>query len=362
VQEYVDTVIDFSERWFYFTERVDWPAVRARAMRSTMGAVEYRAAHPALNDMVKALNDRHSFFYVPARTPGTSNPAPEVAFHRVLGRSYSPRIGYVWVPTFTGTNQTGRADSIQKAIAKVDSTPNLCGWIVDLRGNPGGFWAPMLAGVSPLVPEGAVGGYVLRDKTQRYFYELHPGSAGVRTPTGEYFELSRLPSSYQVRNQNLPLAVLQGGLTASAGEILLMAFRDKHRITRTFGSDSYGATSQPFFKVLVDTASIQVTAGVFFDRYDGRFDNYLIPADQRVDGGPAMNTGYVPGTATDVVIDAATAWLRTQPPCTTPVSAALRAESPEGGKWQTPPNVRGARPVAEWPRGVPLPTKNGPPD
>jgi carboxyl-terminal processing protease len=358
VQQYLDTALDFTEQWFYFKERVDWDAQRAQASARAKGATEFRQAHPAIDTMVRSLADRHSFFYVPSRTPGTSNPAPEVAFHRVLGKSFTSRIGYVWLPMFIGTNQPGRADSIQRAIAQVDSTPSLCGWIIDLRGNPGGYWAPMLAGLSPLLTEGGVGGYILRDPTQRYHYEVHPGAAGIRVPTGEYYEYIHLPAAYRVRNPTLPLAILQTSNTASAGEILIMALRDPLRATRSFGSATYGATSQPFSKVLVDTASIQITAGVFFDKFDGRFPNYVMPADQVV-AGPSIGTSYVPGAATDAVIDAATAWLRTQAACS---AADLRSQSADDGRgfWIETQRLRRAKPASEWPAGMPTPWRAGP--
>jgi carboxyl-terminal processing protease len=353
VQSYLDTAAIFTERWFYFNERVDWNTLRSQMNARAMGATRYEQAHAAVDTMVRALNDRHSFFYVPSRTPGTSNPAPDVAYHRPLAKSFTARVGYLWLPMFVGTNQQARADSIQGSIAHLDSTSSLCGWIVDLRGNPGGYWAPMLAGLSPLLTEGSVGGYVLRDVTQRYFYEVHPGAAGVRVPGGAYFELARLPWTYKVRNASVPIAILQTASTASAGEILIMALRDSSRATRSFGANSYGATTQPFSKTLVDTSSIQITAGVFFDRYDRRFDNYVIPVDQPV-AGPSIGTSYVPGAATDAVIDAATTWIRSQGSCT---SASLRVESPSGAVL-TPD--RGARPLREWPLGVPIPWIAGP--
>jgi carboxyl-terminal processing protease len=360
VADYIDTAFNFTEDWFYFSEKVDWTALRALTYRRAYGATKTSDAYAALDSMMKALHDRHSLFYVPTKTVGTSNPPPEVVYYRPFGGSFTPRIGYLWIPTFTGTNQLARADSIQRAIAKVDSLDNLCGWIVDLRGNPGGYWAPMLAGMSPLMGEGIAGGYVMRNPTQRYLYEIHPGAAGVQLPTGDYFEFVRLPSSYQMRRPNLPIAILQNGQTASAGEILLMGLRrDPLSPRRTFGTNSFGATTQPLTKVLADTSSIQVAAGIFFDKYDSKFPDYVIPPDHFVQG-PSFGTGYVPGAAKDVVVDSANVWLGQQASCrqSAVLSPQAAAVIRDGGTWVPTRAAKGARAMSAWPKGVPMPLQN----
>jgi carboxyl-terminal processing protease len=354
VRAYVDTAFNFTKGAFYFSPRVDWEVARNLMYRRSTGARVFADVHPTLDTLVRELNDRHSFFFIPSKSAGTSNPPPEIAFHRPFAKTQAPRIAYLWLPMFTGTNQVGRADSTSNAVARADSTPNLCGWIVDLRGNLGGYWPTMLAGISGLITEGNVGGFVERDTTQRYFYEVHPGSAGLRVRGGQYFEYIRMIQVYQVRNPSLPIAVLQGGWTASAGEILLMAFRDNSRPVRTFGSATYGATSQPYTKQLIDTASMQITAALMFDRERRTFENYIIPPDEPV-AGPTITTAYVPGAATDPVIDAATAWLRSQAACTAAtveMPAARGAAGSEAG-WVTPRTVPGARPASEWPKGLP---------
>jgi carboxyl-terminal processing protease len=354
VRAYLDTALAFTEAVFYFGARVDWPAARAATYARSVGANVFSDAHPALDTLIRGLNDRHSIFYIPSKTVGTSDPPPEVAFHRPFAKTHAPRIAYLWLPMFIGTNRRGRADSLSNAVALGDATPDLCGWIVDLRGNLGGYWPTMLAGISGLLREGIVGGFVERDTMQRYFYEVQRGSAGLRFKDGIYYEYIRMPQVYTVKNPSLPVALLQGPWTASAGEILLMAFRENSRPVRSFGAPSYGATSQPYTKQLIDTASLQVTAALMFDRERRTFENYTIPVDQPV-AGPAMTTAYVPGAATDPVIEAATTWLRSQAACGTASaqSPAVRGGGEAGGGWLAPRPVPGARPASEWPKGMP---------
>src|SRR5581483_10383003 len=108
-----------------------------------------------------------------------NNDTPPLAFYAPSSTTFSG-MGYLWMPTFIGTNSIGRADSIQRAIAKVDSASAPCGWIVDLRGNPGGLWPAMLAGLSPLITPGIVGGFVERDTTFRFRSLVQPGVAAIQ--------------------------------------------------------------------------------------------------------------------------------------------------------------------------------------
>jgi C-terminal processing protease CtpA/Prc len=273
-------------------------------------------------------------------------------------------MAYLWLPTFGGINSTARADSIQQTIAKGDSTPNLCGWIIDLRGNPGGFWPAMLAGLSPLITPGRVGGFVERDTTYRYFYQVSPGVAGLfdRSANRTYTYLT-LTKSYQLVHTGLPVAILQGGNTASAGEIIVMSFKEPGRAVRTFGKPTYGVTSQPYTYTMSDKASVQVTAALMFDRqmktyYTGT--SGPIPPDEDITGPPVRYDTYVPGTdlPTDAVVQAAVSWLNKQPACATAPTAAdaesARSRLTPGGMFRSVIPVPGALPPSAWPkRGTP---------
>jgi hypothetical protein len=351
---YLDTALLFTQEVFYYGGRVNWTATRAKAFQTAAGAQTFAATYPAIREMIASLDDPHSFFYEPSESLGNRED-PATAFYRPAAYSVAPRVGYVWVPTFGGKSQEGRADTIMTAVAKADSTPNLCGWIIDLRGNPGGFWPSMLAGLSPLVTPGRVGGFVERDTVWRYFYEVQPGVAGLSVPpqNGQprrTIEYLRLPRSYELRNKGLPVAILQGDITASAGEIIVMAFKEPNRAVRTFGGPTYGVTSQPYTWPMADKASVQVTAALMFDRQLRDYAGGAIPPDEIVTG-PRIRDNYVPGSASDAVIAAATTWLNAQPSC---ANAPRADETPAarlqpGGIWRSTAPLPGALPRAAWP-------------
>jgi carboxyl-terminal processing protease len=352
VRAYLDTAILFTQEYFYYGDRVNWTTVREKAYRTAANAQTFAATYPAIKEMIEGLGDNHSFFYEPAETLGEREDSP-IPFNLPAVATLSSRIGYLWVPIFGGKSMPGRADTLQRYIARADSTPGLCGWIVDLRGNYGGFWPAMLAGISPLITPGRVGGYVERDTSYRVFYEVRPGVAAVfERSSGQTFTYVNLPQAYQLQHANLPVAILQGGFTASAGEIIVMTFKEPNRAVRTFGKPTLGATSQPYTYRLADRASIQVTAAMMFDRQFRQYGGGPIPPDEDVTG-PTISQSYVPGasTANDAVISAATTWLNRQPSCANAPAADLERGDATGGRFRPTTPIPGALPAEAWPKG-----------
>jgi carboxyl-terminal processing protease len=64
-QQYVAYAITALERYAYKRNTVDWPTIRAKAEAATTGATTYADTHNAINDMVRAINDKHSSFTRP---------------------------------------------------------------------------------------------------------------------------------------------------------------------------------------------------------------------------------------------------------------------------------------------------------
>ena len=348
---YLDSALAFMEQYYYFGDTVNWRSKRTRAIQRAGAAQTTKEVYGAVDAAVGELGDNHSFFYPPGQTLGNRDDPP-TPFYRPMSTAIAPRIAYVWVPTFGGRSSLGRADTIQRVIARADSTPNLCGWVLDVRGNPGGFWPAMLAGLSPLITPGRVGGFVERDSTQRFFYEVQPGAALFNLPDGRVVEGLRLPSAYRVQRPNLPIAILQGDITASAGEIIVMAFKEPARAVRTFGAPTFGATTQPYTYTFADTSSLQIAAAMMFDRQRRNYLGKPIAPDEPV-AGPTIRNNFVPGNR-DAVIDAAINWLNTQPSCASGSAARVQGQ-PGGGAWLPTRAVPGAIPASQWPKGRPTP-------
>ena len=188
---YMTAALDTLERHSINRYRIDWPAFRRDALSRIAGAVTTRDTYPALRATLAALGDHHSFFIPPDGGLDALLGTAGSAAHGDAGRAGEPTgqalpggIGYVAIPDFSGsgTQATGFADALQDVVEAVDATAP-CGWIVDLRENPGGNMWPMIAGVGPILGEGVLGAFVDPDSVrQLWFYRA--GVAGVTLPGG----------------------------------------------------------------------------------------------------------------------------------------------------------------------------------
>ncbi len=70
------------------------------------------------------------------------------------------RFGYVSVLAFSGGGAPPRWPPLYHRLIEGIDTLGVCGWIVDLRDNPGGNMWPMVAGLGPILGEGVLGFFV----------------------------------------------------------------------------------------------------------------------------------------------------------------------------------------------------------
>ena len=359
VTAYLDSAVSFTETYFYFGERIDWRAVRQRAAQRAAGAQTFRETYPAIDTLARELQDPHSFFYLPSQTLGNRED-PSGPLYTPISLVIAPKIGYLWLPSFGGRNAVGRADTLQRLIAEADSVADgACGWIIDQRANVGGFWPVMLAGISPLVTPGIVGGFAERNPRGRYLYYVGAGVAGLQEGTnGPRYEFLAATRRYELRRKNPPVALLQGQFTASAGEIVVMAFKDTTRGIRTFGGPTTGVTTQPYTFRMRDTASLQITAAIMFDRLGRNYGGGAIPPDQPESGtgvAGSFGSAFRPGTRGENVVESAITWLQSRPECQGTVASDPDLSPAMRGIWRSTAPTPGALQRGDWPKGKPTP-------
>ena len=354
---YLDTALGFENEVFYFKSKINFPAQQSAVRDSGnrtgsrgpkndtlyYGPVEY-----SIDPFLRNAGDQHSDFFPPSEAPGLVDNPPNDPRFQVSGlmlptaagvRSGSP-VAYVWFPTYDGRNDNGHADSTQTVIRTLDQN-NPCGWVLDLRFNPGGQPTAMMAGLNPLIGDTPVsqtqrgfGGLVDYTNSTAYLYTIG-GRAGFYDPSnGQFDEQVRASSPYTLKRPNSPVAILTGPLTASAGEWITLGFRGGPVPYRTFGEPTYGVTTVPYGYSFADNGFLNITAGIMMDRLGNLYGGKLTP-DQTV-VGPSY-TALLPsqaGTNPDVVVRAATAWLESLPACggtTTTAVAPSYARDAIGG-------------------------------
>ncbi len=211
------------------------------------------------------------------------------------GRWLKPGFGYLELPEMSGSADrvAEYATEAQRHIRTLDQRePG--GWIVDLRRNGGGNMWPMLAGVGPLAGEGLLGAFVSPDRIEHWGYRVGHSFMGqqVMAKVDEPHVLRRPP----------PVAVLTSRLTASSGELVLLAFRGRPN-TRSFGEPTAGVPTSNEDVMLRDGAGLLLTAALGADRTGRTYDGPVVP-DQLV----AVDWTRL-GRPGDVVLEAALDWL-----------------------------------------------------
>ena len=216
-----------------------------------------------------------------------------------VGRHLAPGIGYLELPAMIGTEEQVRdyAATAQQVIRQLDQA-GTHGWVVDLRRNTGGNMWPMLAGAGPLLGEGHIGAFVSTTENTPWIYR-----AG-QLLLGQYV-LAQVDQPYELQRPGPPVAVLISRLTASSGELTLLAFRARPQ-TRSFGEPTAGVPTANGAEELRDGAMVCLTIALGADRTGQSYDG-PIPPDQ-----PISSDWMRFGSQDDPVLQAAVGWLRQQ--------------------------------------------------
>jgi carboxyl-terminal processing protease len=213
-------------------------------------------------------------------------------------------VGYLELPYDTGAYRS-YPGVVRQVMRKIDRRP-VCGWIIDLRRTEGGDIWTYLAALGPILGEGDVGGFLYLDKT-RELWTYRDGQVfwdGERR--GESFVEGGI---YQPKRAMPPVALLIGGGTMAAGELVLVAFQGYPHV-RTFGEPTSGAPRLILHTELSDGTWIFVSGALAIDRSGRPYTGYLRPDEY-------VRTDWTQfDTDQDRVLNAAIDWLQTQPECT----------------------------------------------
>lgn len=275
---------------------IDWTSFRSQVFAAVPPGGSIADSYTAIYLALELLGDNHSQYralnglILYASTLDCT--APTIPAVAPLGAD----IGYVRVGGVSAGGGTpgGQVitDSIQSIIRAADNA-QIRGWIVDLRGNPGGSVPPMLAGVGPILGIGTAGYYV--------------DANGIASPwgyDGRNFEVSGVveqpvSSPYTLLSPSPRVAVLLDRRVESAGEATAIAFKLRPN-TRFFGTGTCGLSTANAAYLLSDGATLVLTVGIDADRTGTQY------------GGPVLPDSVI--TDTSAVVPAAVAWLRSQHP------------------------------------------------
>lgn len=277
---YLNDILSFIEANSVNRTSIDWAEFRNSVLKKAPNVKSIAQTQQAIETAILLLNDHHSyyirgniFFYDLNVCTWWTQP---------LDIKPPAGIGYVRVAGFDGTQTEGLkfADSLQALIKKQDS-PDLAGWIVDLRGNIGGNMSPMLAGIAPILNDTAAAQLIDADG-KNYWYGSKDGKL---YHSGFSYKLVTNP--YRLINPKPKVAVLIDGAN-SAGEAVVSAFSGKPD-ARLFGAKgTCGRTTGILGSTLSDGAVLGIANTWMADRTNKIFKGPIFPDEISKDNETAI--------------------------------------------------------------------------
>ena len=195
------------------------------------------------------------------------NPSFEV---KILENHY----GYIYIPGMGLVNASreeidNNTQKIYDAIVALDNKHSIAGWIIDVRLNIGGDANTMLAGLYHLIGDHTA--YITLDihKNVHTLSYLRQGVLYQNNSIVTQAAVSQSPTP------EIPVALITGIMTSSAGEIVVLGFRERKN-TLVIGEESYGLTStNDLFKLPYHTKAA-ITIGYSTDS-KAKFSSSIIP-------------------------------------------------------------------------------------
>jgi C-terminal processing protease CtpA/Prc len=203
-QNFLDEMLNVMEKNSINKKTIDWEEFRTRVYAKAAGAETLAEIYPAITEALTLLGDNHSVFIGP--TGNTISVHTIQCNTQTVAKPTLPyNVGYVRVSQFGGdTNGSAAiafAREIQDQIKSQDS-PDIIGWIVDVRSNLGGNMWPMVAGIGPVLGEG-IAGYFIDPDGLGYSWGYSDGAS-----VNEGVVVSQVVDPYELIVPNPKVAVL----------------------------------------------------------------------------------------------------------------------------------------------------------
>ncbi|MGX7031450.1 S41 family peptidase [Vagococcus zengguangii] len=216
------------ERYGIYSTEHDFKAQIPEFKALAKQAHSFEEALPVLNSAAVIAGGHHSFIkaFSDEELNGAPNFTPVSPSVRI-----NKGIATIYLPTFSSDDAQLINDYIQSVTKQLAQASELKGVIIDLRNNLGGNIIPMFGAVTSLFPKGDLLYYV--DNQQQEF-PIKLAENHLIIDDEEILSLNE-----QTKYLNLPIAILTNGGTASAAEILLVAFKGQPHV-KQFGEATAG--------------------------------------------------------------------------------------------------------------------------
>lgn len=276
--EYAEVALGYMNNGIYAAGS-DWAEAKAACRAAVKNAGSYEDTYDALRTAARVAGGKHSTI-VTAEFQQES-----IAAQTLPETSFEDGILYIVIPPYEYQSNMNDAYTGVVLSAIKEHRNEITGVIVDLRNNVGGGMHPMIASLSPFLPDGTL----VRFRAP-YFENTISLAGGTVTQDGR-----ELISVEAVEKLQVPVAVLQNEWTGSSGEVTLLCFKGLENV-RFFGSDSAGYCSANMTYRLYDGALVQLTVAKDVDRL----------------GNEYCEDPIAPDVTTEYPLEEAREWLKSQ--------------------------------------------------
>ncbi len=238
---YVRYCVKMLDRQALYADSPEWAKCKDSILAAAQRFSSMDEAHEAVSKAAAVAGGKHSRLVKPVKdTVAYKEVAPELAL-------LEGNVVHIVLPKHTGIKVS---DSLymHTVLAFLQNHLDAKGLILDLRGNGGGNMYPMIAAVSPLIPDGII--LRFRDRKRTTPISLAYVLQTVQLPADR---IKKFPSS-------LPLAILTDEGTGSSGEATLLCFRGLDNV-RSFGAPTAGYASANTVLKLADGYTLLITTG-----------------------------------------------------------------------------------------------------
>lgn len=241
-EKYVKQAVAFMDSQGIYASGDEWEKTKTETIEKAKSAESYDECHRLINDALKVAGGKHSRLITADESKADDFLLPTVEMK-------ADGVIYIKLPQFSGTVDEGSKYAAKVCDILREQSDDAKAVIVDLRGNHGGDMGPMVAAVSPLLPDGELMHFDIKGIKSAVTLENGSVNGGGSAVT--------MKDSFKL---NVPVAVLQDGETGSSAEALLICFMGLDNV-RCFGGLSAGYCSCNTTRKLYDGATILLTIG-----------------------------------------------------------------------------------------------------
>ena len=236
---YVQYCVTMLDRQALYADTPQWAETKKAILSEDITSMD--EAHDAVSRAAAAAGGKHSRLVKPVKdTVSYDEVAPEVEM-------LEGNVIHIALPAHTGVKVS---DSLytHTVLDFLQEHPDAEGVILDLRGNNGGNMYPMIAALSPIIPDGIIIRFQNRKRTSPITLDYVMQNAGLSSES-----VKKFPST-------LPIAILTDEGTGSSAEATLLCFRGLDN-ARSFGSPTAGYASANIVLPLADGYTLLITTG-----------------------------------------------------------------------------------------------------